>query len=415
MSLTADSNGVISGKFVIPPNVPSGAKQVTLVSVGGQRGSAIFSGQGTLEHQTWQQQTDTTTLRWSSPPPPEPIVERGIDPLAQTFSLSSNAQIAGIDLWFVAASTTNTQIQIRETTAGFPNQRVIAEKTILPTDIITGGLNTRIEFDSPALLLAGIEYAIVVLCGDAIGSLSVAEIGKFDSDALRWITDQPYSIGVLLSSSNASTWTAHQDRDMTFRLLDANYTETMRVIALGVVAVTAATDLMLMAYAERPDGATDVMFRLTMPDSSTITVSDGQAVQLAAPVTGNISIDAILTGTSKFSPVLHEGTQLVIGHVATTANYVTRAIPGGSSVAVKVIHEALIPSGANVIAEYKGPDIGDTWIVMPVTATRVVDDGFTEFTHSVSGVNELTVQIQLTLSGNTAARPRVRDLRTFVI
>lgn len=415
MTLVADSAGVIRGKFTIPANIPAGTKRVTLLGDGGQRGDAIFSGQGTLEHQTWQQQTDTTIVRWQSPPPPAPVVERGQDPLAQTFTMPDNTQIGGVDLWFVAASTTKTNVQIRETTAGFPNQRVIADKTIAPSSIILGGSHTRVLFDAPVNLLGGVEYAVVVLCGDAVGSLSVAEIGKFDAAAQTWITSQPYSVGVLLSSSNASTWTAHQDRDLTFRLLDASYTATTRTISLGNVAVTSITDLLLLSYAERPDGLTDVQYRLTMPDASTITVADGQAIQLASAVSGNIGVEAILTGNAKFSPVLHPGSQLVVGQVAETANYVTRAIPGGSSVAVKVIYEAIVPSGATVTAKYKGPDGGDAWETIPQTATRAVDDGFTEFTHVVTGVNELTVQIELTLTGNTAARPRVRDLRTFVM
>ncbi len=123
----------------------------------------------------------------------------------------------------------------------------------------------------------------------------------------------------------------------------------------------------------------------------------------------------MLRGSARFSPVLHSGTQLVVGEVASTGNYVSRAIPGGSNVKVKVIYEAVVPSGATVTARYKGPDGGDTWIVIPQVATRQVDDGFVEFIHEIIGVNELSVQIEIILTGTTAARPRVRDLRTFVM
>ena len=340
---------------------------------------------------------------------------RFTDPLAQTFTLPVKRQISGVDLWFAAAATTTVNVQIRETTAGFPNQKIVADATLIPASIIVGGSNTRILFQSPVLLLANVEYAIVVLCGDATGALSVAEIGKFDSTAQKWITDQPYNVGVLLSSSNASTWTAHQDRDLTFRLLEASYLSNTRTIALGNVAVTGATDLLLLSYADRPDGVTDIDYTLTLPDASVITVGDGQPVQLAAAITGNVAVAATLRGNANYSPTLYPGSQLVAGVVASTGTYVSRAIPGGSSVAVKVIYEAVVPSGATVVAHYKGPDIGDTWTLITQTDTRVVDDGFTEFTHAVTGVNEASVQIRLTLSGTTSARPRVRDLRAFVI
>ena len=417
MTLTADSSGVVLGKFTIPASVLAGNKRVTFTGGGGQFGEAVFSGQGTLEHQTWQQQTDITTVRWQSPPPPPLVsaVVRFTDPLAQTFTLPVKRQISGVDLWFAAAATTTVNVQIRETTAGFPNQKIVADATLIPASIIVGGSNTRILFQSPVLLLANVEYAIVVLCGDATGALSVAEIGKFDSTAQKWITDQPYNVGVLLSSSNASTWTAHQDRDLTFRLLEASYLSNTRTIALGNVAVTGATDLLLLSYADRPDGVTDIDYTLTLPDASVITVGDGQPVQLAAAITGNVAVAATLRGNANYSPTLYPGSQLVAGVVASTGTYVSRAIPGGSSVAVKVIYEAVVPSGATVVAHYKGPDIGDTWTLITQTDTRVVDDGFTEFTHAVTGVNEASVQIRLTLSGTTSARPRVRDLRAFVI
>ena len=409
----ANGSGVISGTFTIPAGIPSGSKLVEIVGMGGSRAEAVFSGQGTLERQVWQEQTTVNVTRWQSPPPPRRPVQR-IDPLAQTFTLRRNRQATGIDLWFSAASTTLTRVQIRETTNGVPNQSVIAEATLLPGQINIGGTTTRAVFESPVLLLSGVEYAIVVLCNDAIGTLSVAELGKFDASAQKWITSQPYTVGVLLSSSNASTWTPHQDRDMAFRILSANFTQTTRTIDLGDVAVVNATDLLLMSFAERTDSITNVQYTLTLPDSSAITVDDGQPVQLAAPVTGDVNVTAVLTGSSEFSPVLHPGTQLVVGTVGATGTYVSRATPGGASVTVKTILEAVVPSGANLTVEYKVVGTG-YWVSIPLDSTRNVDDGFIEFIYtktSVAAVNG--VQFRITLSGTTAARPRVRDLRCFV-
>lgn len=417
MTIAADSNGVVRGKFTIPPNVPSGTTAFQIGGAGGQAATVLFSGQGKLEHQTWQQQTDITTTRWQSPPPPPPPMEwsRGTDPLAQTFTVSENLQVAGLDLWFYDGPLTNVSVQIRDTIAGVPGQKVLASATLKPSDIALAGTTTQINFAYPTLLLAGVEYAIVVLCGDANGSVYIAEIGKFDITAQKWITDQPYNVGVLLSSSNASTWTAHQDRDMAFRLWSASFTETTKVVSLGNVAVTNVTDLMLLSYADRPSGQSDVAYKLTLPDGTLITVGDGQPVQLPAAITGNVAVSAVLKGDNKLSPVLHPGSQLVTGIVAQTADYVTRAIPGGSSVAVKVVYEAFVPSGSTITVQYKGPDVGDVWTTIGSPTTRPVDNGFVEFTHAVSGVNEATVQIKLILTGNTAARPRVRDLRTFVL
>jgi Domain of unknown function (DUF4815) len=414
--VTANASGVATGSFTIPTGVPSGNKEVVAIGASGNRGSAVFSGQGTLERQVWQQQTTITETRWQSPPPPTRSNDGPpADPLAQTFTLTASTQVAGIDLWFVAKPTTTTSVQIRSTIAGVPSSTVLAEAVIQPAAINIGGNHTRLNFQYPVQLLAGTEYAIVVLCNDPTGSLGVAELGKFDANAQRWITSQPYTVGVLLSSSNASTWTPHQDRDMTFRILRADFTQTQRTISLGQVTVANATDLLLMSYAERPASQTGVQYRLTLPDTSVITVDDGQPVQLAAEISGNIGVQAVLTGDAAASPVLFPGTQVVAGRVATTGDYVSRAVPGGSSVTVKVIFEAQIPSGAGVTVSYKGPDAGDTWGTIAQTATRAVDDGFTEFTHTVTGVNEASVQVKLAASGTAAARPRFRDLRVIVL
>nr|WP_281720007.1 DUF4815 domain-containing protein [Nitrosomonas nitrosa] len=413
--LSADANGNLSGSFTIPPNIPSGNKEVVFTGAGGMMGSAIFSGQGTLERQVWQQQTRVTTTRWvSPPPPPRPPPRRYIDPLAQTFRMEEATQCSGVDLWFSIKPTTQSRVQIRETTVGFPNQTIVAESILVPAQINVGGLSTQVLFDSPILLQGGVEYALVVLCNDAVGALSIAQLGKFDAAAQRWITAQPYTVGVMLSSSNAVSWSVHQDRDLSFRILRAQYSQSSRTIDLGSVAVTDATDLMLMGFAERPVSDANIEYILTLPNESTITVSDGQPIELAAAITGNVQISAQLTMQNELSPILWPGTQLVSGTIASTGDYVTRAIPAGAGSTVKAIFEAIVPNGANVEAYYKGTDVGDTWASLPVIATASVDDGYVEFVCEAASVDEAMVQVKLVLSGTPAARPYVRDLRVII-
>lgn len=450
--VVANGSGVVSGTFTVPANVPSGTKLVEVLGGFGQRAVATFAGIGTIERQTWQQQTITTEVR-QSPPPPQPLpgpttweeaqafFDHGtsqwvfaantgeavllasmetrpscpVDPLAQTFTLTGNTPVSAIDLWFSAKSTTTTRVQIRGTATGFPTQEIIAEARIQPADINVGGASTRINFDHPVTLLGGVEYAIVVLCNDAVGAMSVAELGKFDSANSKWITSQPYTVGVLLSSSNAVTWTAHQDRDLAFRILRAAFSETTRAVSLGHVAVTGATDLLLMSYAERPSSATGVQYTLTLPDASVLTVDDGQPVQLAAAITGDVGISAHLSGSADFSPVLFPGSQLVAGVVQNTGTYVTRAIPAGAAVNIKTIFNAVIPSGATVVPYYKGVDVGDAWTALTLASATPVDNGFVEFVYQATGVTETAVQIKLELSGTPAARPRVADLRAVVL
>lgn len=400
---SSNGSGVMTGSFTIPSGLPSGSKLVRLVGAGGSVAQAVFTGQGTLTVETWQRQVSIT------------VGTRRVDPLAQTFTLDANAQVTGVDLPFAAAPTTRAFVQIRETAVGFPTGTVIAEATLDPSQVLAAPAYTRALFDAPVALLGGVEYAIVVLCNDATGALAIAELGKFDSIQQRWITSQPYNVGVLLSSSNASTWTAHQDRDMAFKLLSPDFTQTSRTIDLGDVAVAGATDLALLAYTEAPASDAVVEFTLTLPDGTQIAASDGQPIQLAAPITGDVNVSARLSG-GDVSPILFPGTQLIAGTLASAGDYVSRAVPAGTGVTVKLIYEAILPSGATLTARYKGPDIGDTWSApIPVSTTSPGDDGWVEFVHQVTGVNETSVQVKLELTGTPAARPRVRDLRVIVI
>ncbi|SDY39693.1 hypothetical protein [Nitrosomonas sp. Nm58] len=404
MTIQANAQGVVTGKFTIPAGLPAGTKRVRFNGAGGSHGDAVFVGNGTITSQVLRSVSITT------------LVFSGllVDPLAQTFSLEQSAQIAAIDLWFSAKGSSDVVVQIRETSNGVPNQSVIGEARLAPSAISTT-VHTRITLTAPIQLLAGVEYALVVMCDDAVTEMRIAELGKWDAANGRWVTSQPYQVGVLLSSSNASTWTAHQDRDLAFRLHKAVFTQTNKTVSLGSIAVTDATDLMLIAAEELPSSVTRIEYELSLPGGETVSVSTGQPVRLTAAVTGNISISAKMYGSANVSPILFPGTQLVVGSVSANGDYVSRAIKGGTSISVKVLFDAIIPGGSSVTVKYKGVDAGDTWATVPYVSSSPIDDGFYEMKHEIAGISEDMIQIKLELTGATSARPRVKNLRFMTI
>ncbi|HRQ04365.1 MAG TPA: hypothetical protein PK580_00215 [Nitrosomonas halophila] len=400
----ANSSGVVTGKFTIPAGLPAGSKRVSFIGSGGSRGDGIFVGSGTITDVVRRQVTTQTTT----------MFRVNIDPLAQTFSIPETTQIGAIDLWFSAVGTTPVIVQIRETSLGLPTQSVVSEVRLAPSDINTTS-HTRVNFSAPVQLLANTEYAIVVLCDDSVTELRMAELGKWDSANNSWVTSQPYQVGVLLSSSNASTWTPHQDRDLAFRIHRAVFTQNDRTVALGSVVVTDVTDLMLLAIEDTPSSQTRVVYELSLPGGDMITVSSGQPVRLATPVTGDVTISARMFGATDASPILYPGVQLVVGQVQDSATYVSRAIKGGSNVRLKVIFDGNIPGGSSVVLHYKGGDVDDTWQTIPYLSATQIDDGFMEITHEITGVDEDLIQIRMTLTGTAAARPRIRNLRFMTI
>ena len=395
MTISANSSGALTGRFTIPASIPAGIKVVRLTGNAGSVAQAVFRGGGVLER-TLMQRT----------------INDYMDPLAQTFTLPSRAQIGAIDLWINVAGTTVVKAQIRETEVGVPTPVVLAE-ALLDHTAITAAAYNRFTFPVPVTLQANQEYALVIMCDDATASAGVAELGKIDILTNDWVTSQPYNIGVLLASSNASTWTPFQDRDLTFKLMRRTYSENSRTIGLGVVAVTGVTDMMVMAMLHLPDESTNIHFTLTLPDASVLTVANRQVVRLPSAITGNVTVAAVLAGSPTLSPVLWPGTLLLHGVIGAAGTYVTRAILCGSTKRVRFIYDGLLPPGATGVVAYK-LDSG-SWTTLTLLGSTAGDNGWRTYTHEVSSLTGTVVACRLTLNGTTAARPYAQNIRLMVM
>ena len=397
MPIEADNTGVAEGQLTVPANVPVGTVQIVVEGNQGSRGTSTYTASGSVE--TQQRRTVTTvTYRY--------------DPLAQTFTLYEGRHIAGVDLWFKAKGTSRVVVQIRETTAGFPNQNVIAQASVDPADINVNGTATRITF-RPIWLEANVEYAIVILTDDAVTSLSTCEIGKYDSIHQTYVTQQPYQVGVLLSSSNASTWTAHQEMDLTFRLLACRFTESEFEVNLGSATAANNTDVLIRSNVERVSTETDVEFSLTDTNGNINTLSEDMPVALREELTGSVSFKAKLKGNAKHSPVLYQGVQLMLGTQSATADYVTRAIPAGTNTTVRIVYDSYTPGNSQVKIYYQQLD--STWSLIPLTEGSPIGDGEEEHTHILENYNQATVRIKLVLEGNVLYRPYVKNLRVTTV
>lgn len=426
MSLTANSSGVVTGKFTIPAGLPAGSKTV-LFEGGSSRAAATFVGRGQLHIQTLREIENSrwlvTTTETLVPPPPEPEPEPEptgtsgsggalfIDPVAQTFVLDQAALISGAEVWFTAKGTTGkTLVTIREVQTGMPTLTVLASAVVASGSLTVGGYH-RFTW-TPIRLEANKEYALVVGADDPETAVGVAELAKFDPTAQRWVTAQPYQIGVLLSSSNGSTWTPHQEQDMTFRLLAMPVSATTETVALPSISVSGCDEGMILAAVERPDSLTDVVFELTLPDNSVLRVAEGQRIVFPTAVTGTIAWKAILTGTSFATPRLHKDVQFVYGTRGTSQTYVSRAIPAGTGSKVTVYYEVLTPGTSTVSADVS-PD-GTTWTPVPVSSGTPVGDSWVEVKRYLGTYSGSTARVRLTLNGDARNRPQVRKLRVVV-
>ena len=427
-TLTADANGVVQGKFRIPPNVRAGSKLVTFTGDKGGNGQAAFVGQGTVVTNQMRKVTN--------------VMQTYYDPLAQTFIMDSARHLAGVEVYVadtdpVVANRTPLIAQIRETQVGFPTTTILAEGRIHPAAIMKGQY-VRILFDEPFYCMAGTEYALVMMCNDAVTSLGISELGKANLAGSGYVTSQPYQVGVLLSSANASTWTAHQDRDLTFRLLARKYTATSKSHALGTVTVDNATDLLVSMLATTPATGAECSFQLEYPNNGgTQTVSDGQVIKLSNPISGDIKVTALLKATpdGRASALLDPGSQIIAGTIQPEGVYISRAFPGDKT--QKVTPKAYLSivkgpndnlSFCNVFVALDATTSAINWVPMKINGTPVpgnianmqdyefiIDSakngGSTQLDPTAIPGHDGTVRVKIELKGTAGQRIYVTSLR----
>lgn len=390
--ITADHSGIVRGQFTLPSSIPAGTKSVEFIGDRGTRALTQFTGRGEITVEERRRVRVVTKY----------------DPLAQTFTiLNEGRHIAAVGLWFEDIGDKPVTVQIRETSNGIPTGIVLTEKRINAADIAPTGEETVIDFDAPLYLEALQEFAVVILTDDNTHSLAIAEVGQYDKRAKRYVTEQGYSVGVLLSSSNASTWTPHNNGDLAFRIYAAAFTETTYTVSLNKITANNASDAYLMADIERTGSETDITFTLSDEDDNRYRLQENQAVRLDKRTDGDIKTQATLTGSHKRSPVLYPGALAALGDLQETATYISRAIVAGSGEAIVTL-ESNTPAGSAIKVEI---EIDGRYQLCTPQNGEPVGDGWVrnEYKKNITGGD--TVRCRITLSGSIDARPRARQLR----
>lgn len=411
---TANESGVITGAFNIPANVPAGVKEVVAIGAGGTQSRASFAGQGMLEIDVMRR---VTTI-WRAPPPPAPAAEDNApwdnDPLAQTVTPPEARHYTAIDVKFCAKghSANACIFHIRGVENGFPTSEILAEAFVDMNAVVLDQWHT-VQFRSPLFVQPDREYAFVIMTDDADHAVSIARIGDFDAMSQSWVGAQPYTIGVLLSSSNAKTWTPHQTDDLTMRVKAAVFSPTIKSVNLGAFSVTNMSDLIIRAAVHLPSADCRVVFEIERADSSKITLLPNQAIEFAEYITETITLRAVLTGASKLSPTLFPGVLMIAGSLRSTGTYVSRAFEMGSNIRVSAFYKASLPAGSAASLEIDAAD--DDWTPVDVHATALLNEGEIEREHRLAPYTAQQGRLRLTISGTPAARPRLSDLRAVSI
>jgi hypothetical protein len=202
-------------------------------------------------------------------------------------------------------------------------------------------------------------------------------------------------------------------KDLTFRLIGADFTSTSRTVNMGSITVSGCTDLVVNAPVELPTNGTAVSYRLTRSTGEIFNLAPGQLLRFDTAISDTIQVQAILFGNSNESPVLSPGTQIIIGSLDTSGFYQSRQFQlsaGGST--MRVVFDAEITGSATVVPQY---DNGGFQTLDLVKVTPL-GDGYAEYVYQDTGITGLTAsKVKLNLTGTPAHRPRVRNIRAVMV
>lgn len=437
----ADADGVMTGEFTIPANVPAGSKPVYFEGHVGTEAGCTYVGRGEI---TVEEYRLTSSLETSTESMPQPVVNNtvinnvtnvipvsnanrstelrsgsdgggGHDPLAQTFTLAQSWCLAGIRLMCakVGSRSNSILVQIRTVEVGLPTSNVLAE-AFVPGTALEEGETFAAMFKYPVFIPGGREHAFVVLTDDGEHELFVASIGKIDLDTNAIITGQPFTIGVLLSSSNASTWTVHNEADLWFDMIGCEFKPVEKVVPIGAFTPSKMSDVIIRAGVEYPDPSVDVTIRLTRPNGEVINSSPSQVLSFDEYIQNEtIQVAAILRGTERVTPFIFPNVQIVEGELQTTADYVTRAVDAADANRVLVTFDAKLPSNSSAQVQIGIPGNYET---VSVSGATPLGDGLVEQTFerdNYPAVN-LDARTRIVLTGTPAARPEISKLRMLL-
>ena len=253
-NLVTDSNGAVSGTFLVPdptvdanPRWRAGRRVFRLTSSSTDSrtiddvetaGEGDYTARGILDSESSTREfnivrdstVDDRQITRTSTRETRRFIG-WVDPLAQSFLVDDSGGIflTSLDLFFgLKDNTVPVTVQIQEMVNGYPAPRIVpfSTKTLNPTSVNTsndGTTATTFTFDSPVYLEENKEYCFVVIAMCNTYQVYGSRMGEKTLDGTRKVSRQPYA-GVLFKSQNGSTYSADQNEDLKFTVKKAAFT-----------------------------------------------------------------------------------------------------------------------------------------------------------------------------------------------
>lgn len=401
-TIKADAKGKVTGTITVPPNVPCGSVDITLKCLAGE-GTTIYRAQG--RRQVIEETVLTTT-----------IVASLYDPLAQSFVFENkDTLMTSIELFFASKDeSAPLNIQIRNMVNGYPGMVCYAETVIEPDKVnvsADGSLATKVTFNQPVLCRKGEQYCIAILSDSNAYSMYIATLGGTDIVSQEVVNRQPYNTGVLFSSSNNATWTAHQTQDLKFKVNIAEYTGEKGVILFDSVSNITVNRLLLVSDTLNPAN-TGVSWYYAINDGSWLPI-ETYVDRETTSLTTKISLKAEIEVKNGVSAIVAKNTINLITFMSKSKGaYVSKNIVLDENYEnLKVSIELSLPSGTSAKVYYSTDGNGDSWNELTSPKLTQVDQEFYRHDYTATDISSKNYRVKVEFAtSNPLVRPRGRKL-----
>jgi len=399
-SVRANASGEVKAKFTIPAGVRTGTREVVL-SNANNTATAPFTSIGTRRTTI---NTITTTR----------ITGTIVDPLAQSFEFPQDTVLTSVGAYFSAKDATkNVIVQIRNMVNGYPGQIVYGEKVLKPSQInisSTAATETKVTFDDPVMCAANEQYCMVFLTDSATPAMWVADLGGKDVTTGTVVANNPYLAGLLFSSANAKTWTAHQGQNLKFKVYTAEFQPTGTIEFDPLFDVSADRLLLLSDYLTPRN--TGCVWEMSLDDKPYQPITSYEDVDLTT-VASKVKLRATFKSDKNMSPLMALDSFTLVSFLsATSGSYIGRnTVMDTSYTTVVQTFEGSIPQGCTIVPQLSY-DGGTTWKTPTSTGQTQVSADFTRYEYSYTvpnGTNATQFRARLNLTANSPVlRPKAR-------
>ena len=315
-----------------------------------------------------------------------------IDPVAQTFSFDTDTFVSKIDLYFKEKSATDPIIvQVRGVENGYPTQTVFFDTILNPADVnisADASVATTIDFNQPVFCKANKEYAITLTTTSNDYYIWYAKGGGTDVLTSAFVNTQPYTAGVLFTSSNNSTWTAMQDSDLKFILYKAQFTaSTDYYLYFAELTGMTAFSRFLLAIEEIYLPSTTIKWEYSVDSGTTWTLfypNDIRQTDIGSTTTKILVRATLNTTDTALTPIIRiDPVNLISWLYDTSGDYLTVTTDTTQTPysEVKMQYKGWQPSGTTV-TPYFSTDGGSTWNALTLDNSYQVNDYFWQYEYS---------------------------------